>query len=204
MRGRIFLGDFPALARRLLEELVASARPGPLAPRLVALPSHQLAAHLKKALAGRGGAAAVRFLTLEELAEALAEDALLGQGLLRLPPCGEELLARAALVRSPASRAAAGAARRPGMAAALGQTLEDLREGGLTPSDLDRARSGLRGDLGRKLEELAQLLDDYGRMLREARLYDGADLLREAARRAASSPTLREASLFCLYGFYDM
>ncbi|MFQ5894611.1 MAG: PD-(D/E)XK nuclease family protein, partial [Nitrospinota bacterium] len=37
-----------------------------------------------------------------------------------------------------------------------------------------------------------------------ARLYDGADLLREAARRAPSSPTLREASLFCLYGFYDM
>jgi len=152
--------DFAVLEERLAAAIDAGkSRGGPLTPVAIVVPTRRLIAHLQVALAERAGAlAAVRFFHHDGLARAIAGAA--GVTLPRALGDG----ARAAIVADLAAQAggdlAAWMAARPGSAAALRATFDDLREAGIAAG---AAIDGAESAGGRLSAGARQVLGLYGR-----------------------------------------
>lgn len=186
----------------LEEELcgrVAAAKAGdPLAPVLIVVPSRRLAQHVARRLVERFGVVlGVEVLHHVALAERIVEAA----GAARPRKADDAILET--LLASVVRKAPKGPLRdfvrdHPGAAAALGNTLKDLREAGIEPG-------AAREALGAEHAELAVL---YARWtaaldaLRRKGAADAAGLAREAVPHAAAF-----ASQFCAvlhHGAYDL
>jgi hypothetical protein len=177
---------------------LASARAGrdPLAAwdEEVIVPSRGVAEAVSGELLARmpNGVAGVRLQTLEELAQRL----LAGSG--QTPRVASDVERRLAM------RTAIRAIDHPmmesrGVAAMLERAYRDVRDSGITLSDLGRKAQSARGLRNpRRTEAIYRAWSEYDKLIAQLHAIDAADRLAQAARLAGSArPQL-------LAGFYDM
>ncbi len=194
---KLFLGPFqPGLEAALADQISASQRArGALAPLRIVVPTHLLAAHLRRVLADSpvlgGGHINLQFQTLTDLAAELA-----GPQAIRLGPrFGLELLCgQIASDVVPKQGYFAPVLETRGFRAALLATLTDLKEAGVAPEAFRKAARS------KKLAELAAAYSAFCEWLAAHRWCDEADLLGLAA---ATAPAADGPPVF-LYGFYDL
>jgi len=157
--------DYAVLEERLAAILHAvKARAGPLAPVAIVVPTQRLIVHLQVCLAERAGVlAAVRFFHHDGLARAIAGAA--GVTLPRALGDG----AREAIVAEVATRAggelAAWMGARPGSAAALRATFDDLREAGIEARAAPDRAEGPEGRLSAGGRNILRLYERYAALL---------------------------------------
>ena len=195
---RLVCGPFPALEPEFLAAVRALKRDDPLRPIQVLVGSNLLAVYLRRRAAGEFGAVAnLRFLTFLDLAREIAPEE---DPRPSLPPLGETLLARRALLET-AEGAAFGELRsRPSLAAAIVSTAADLRDAGIPPDELPALVLGASDlpDRRRHLGALAAVLSALER--KRGRFADATALIeRSAVARVGGS----EAPLL-VYGLYDL
>ncbi|HEY0156376.1 MAG TPA: PD-(D/E)XK nuclease family protein [Thermoanaerobaculia bacterium] len=169
----------------------------PLSPwaEEVIVPSRGVAEAIAGELLARlpEGVAGVRLQTLEELAKRILADA--GQ----TPRVANDLERRLAM------RAAVRSVDHPmmesrGVAAMLERAYRDVRDSGVTLSDLSRRAAKARGLRSpRRTEAIVRAWSEYERLIAQLNAVDAADRLAQAARLAGphTPPQL-------LAGFYDM
>ena len=166
-----------------------------LRPLVLLAPSYAALAELPRRLAALTGARAGLYpMTLRELARALAEPALLGQGLLAWDSGHDALLAAQLLDGPHGWRLDPELPRRP-VAQALARTLGELRRAGLAP----RALAEL-ADAAPEAEERERLRALFGLYARfqetlEGRVADPAALLRAAIGQVGRAAWLEGAEL---------
>lgn len=138
-----------------------------------------------------GGALNVHFLTIEQLVDALLEDAELGG---RRPIRDEGLLVEILRQKN-----------MPIFGQALYQVIRDLKDAALLPEPLLEA-ANLQPDLWepQKLRDLACLYAAYEESLRRLGFWDPSDLFRLAAAAAPTAPLVRDAERILVVGYYDM
>jgi ATP-dependent helicase/nuclease subunit B len=190
--------DLHALERGLLD-LVAQARDraGPLRPILILAPTSLLARHLRLRLAGRRPAwLGVEVWTFRGLAQRILEASPAAEIRLLSPRLLEALLVRCVPL---GGRLAVFLGRRPGALRGLADSLNDLREAGISAAATLAAASTAAE------REVAEIYGAYERALEDlARrgLADEAGLV-AAAARLAPAYARRYAAAF-LHGAYEL
>lgn len=166
-----------------------------LRPLVLLAPSYAALAELPRRLAELSGAQAGLYpMTLRELAQALAEPALLGQGLLAWDSGHDALLAGQLLDGPHGLRLDPELPRRP-LAQALARTLSELRRAGLSPAALARlAEQAPDAEERERLQALAGLHRSFHETL-EGRVADPAALLRAAREQVGRAAWLAGAEL---------
>ncbi len=211
MTGRIITGEYrPHLEAALLEEARPLVKADPPAPGLVVVPTNSLGLHLSRYLATElGGHADLRFMTLLDLARRLGEKSLAGKRASPLPESADLLLLRRIIDEYLDERADsyfAGVASTAGFLKALLAAVTDLKEGLLTPDDLEKAASAsaLRRTAGGKVEELVRLWRRYEERKSGAGFYDRSDLMAEAESSIDGDRWFSSLEKLVFYGFYDL
>jgi ATP-dependent helicase/nuclease subunit B len=207
---RLVTGDYPDLEAALVDEVARLRAHDRLSPLIVLVSSHLLGVHLKRLLAVRGKAHMnLRFLTLENLAAAVATPDLAAKGKAQVPSFASEMImstAAAQLASSGKRFYFRGIADRPGFHQAALATIEDLKKACLSPGDLEaRARlPGVRRSINEaKVGDLLRMWKLYEDRLRDLNWFDECDLIEEAARLIPESAVIQQASGVIVYGFYD-
>src|SRR5882724_8873829 len=194
--------DFAVLEARLAElirELKARDPAGPFAPVAVLVPNDDLRDHVQIALARSLGALLGVDVTTHEV---FAREAARGAGAViprRLSPRVREAIAAEA-IESAGGGLAAFVAARPGSAAAILQTLDELREAGI-----DAAAAPAVPGLTPRGRDLAKLHAEYAARLDpllERGLADRAGALRAARPDVAEHA--RRYRLVVHYGAYEL
>ncbi|MHB8798510.1 MAG: PD-(D/E)XK nuclease family protein [Thermoanaerobaculia bacterium] len=197
-RHTLYTGGFAALEARFLEELRARKAGDPLRPVDVLVGSNLLGVYLRRRAAENfGGIANLRLLTFVDLARDRAPTA---DPRPPLPPVGEALLARRALLETPEGAEFGVLRERPSTAALVARTAADLRGAGLAARGLEELlpaaartpdRAEFLGKVGAVLARYEELRADFS---------DADALLARAA--AAKSPPRPDPLL--VYGLYDL
>ena len=197
---RLVLGDRARLEAALAAWLASVKGDDPLREVVVATGSNLACGYLSRSVAGRLGAhAAVRFVSINALAVALAADRLERDGLRPLSPLLRERLV-AGLVAERAGRPwyFAPVAGTPGLSRALLRTIDDLRHAQVPVGALSALKS-------RKGADLAALYGDYVAALQRRGLVDDAGLYEFAARAVAhGAPPVGAGVPVALFGLYDL
>jgi RecB family exonuclease len=172
----------------------------------VLVPTNLTALHLKRRLArSLGGMLGPRFLTLKDAAREVSLLRLAGRGARPMPPGAAQLVVERLLNEAPPGSYFAGFARFSNAPAALGQVIRTLEDCLWTPEALKAAAPGTAGPDPAAPRRLAELADVWARLRAwkdEKRLFDDADLMREAATAGrGEGPPLGQ---FIVYGFYDL
>lgn len=192
-------GAFQELEAALGEQLAGvRSQHGPLAPRLVIVPTALLRLHLRRRLANQIN---LRFVTLAELVRMLTPE------LKPLPQFADELIA-AKIIKD---GVAEGSYFKPvkdtaGFRQSLLASIRDLKEAGIAPKQL--ASLAKSTDPSRaKLEQLAILYAAYEKHLAAHAVADEVDRLASATKAVPyfdpQSSIFHLPSSICLYGFYD-
>ena len=226
-------GSLACLETALLERIGEQKRDDPLQPVVVVCASAFLGRYLARRLV-RGGMPhlGIHFLTLNDLARALAQPLLLSpsepksgfhpnapkpgasgtpglpgtpleNGWAPLPGGGKELLVRRFLRELPETSYFFQAETDPHLSAVLAATLTDLEDSRVdVASAAPRAAESIPG-ARRKLTELAQHYQRYRSALSARRMFSEAGLLAEAGRGAARFGALFGTTALLVYGFYE-
>jgi len=197
-RHSLYTGAFAALEPRFLEEVRTLKDGDPLRPVDVLVGSNLLGVYLRRRAADvLGGIANLRFLTFLDLARERATEP---DPRPPLPPLGEALLARRALLETPEGAVFEVLRDRPSTAGLISRTAADLRGAGLAPSVLAGLLPAATKTPDRKqfLGKVATVLARFGE-LRSA--FSDPDAL--LARAAAAKGPLRTDPLL-VYGLYDL
>ena len=196
---RLYRGDFqPTLEAALLCEVAARKSDDPLQCCLVIVPSQLLKIHLRRLLAERGCSHLnLHFLSLVDLARALAEEQLGRQELSNLSGSGRRLLAREVAREAGPGSYFHEVRELAGFAAVLAETIRDVRDCLIAAESLRKAATG------KKQRDFAELLLAYERRLTRARLVDDAALIQIALEAVDTHPLLDAAGSLLVYGFYD-
>jgi ATP-dependent helicase/nuclease subunit B len=206
---QIILGPFhPHLEDALVDETLRYKKNRPLAPILILVPSDALRRRLKILLARERG---LNFLNLHVLTfyqlslRLLEEDE--GPSALALHDNAllEEVLRQTVRMRLPGAAAFAGLEEKAGGAAALWQTIRDLKDGAVDPAVvLEAARGNLFEEATGTVEPLFTLLQTFLSGCEQWKLRDYADLDRAAVEHVAGSIYLKQFERVFYYGFYDL
>ena len=165
-----------------------------LSPLILLVPSRAAAVEWPRRIAASGRATAGLYpFKILDLARALAEPALLGQGLAPWD-AGHDALLATRLLEGEHGLLLPGDVPLRKVAAALARTLSSLRGGGLLPAALSALAASYAGaaDDRARLTAIAALYRRFHGTLEE-RFADRTVLLRAAAARIASAPWLRGA-----------
>jgi ATP-dependent helicase/nuclease subunit B len=207
---QIVLGPFhPDLERALADEILRHKQPNPLAPLLILVPSDSLRRHLKILLARERALSLLNLpiLTFHQLSLELYEEGYgtPAQGLFK-DLYLEEVLRQMALTRRPEMSPFAGLEAKIGGCAALWQTLRDLKDGMVNPSQaLEAAREGYFGaEDGKRVSELCEVYRSFLSACEERGIGDYSDLDVRAAQQVSSSNFLAGFERIFYYGFYDL
>ncbi|MGE5345958.1 MAG: hypothetical protein ACM3JH_08395, partial [Acidithiobacillales bacterium] len=195
---RLVTGPFASLEPGFLAAVRELKREDPLRPVEVLVGSNLLAVYLRRRAADEMGAVAnLRFLTFLDLARDVAPD---DDTRPPMPPLGEALLAREALLGTKEAVAFEAIRTRPSLAAALVSTANDLRDAGIRSEELPLLlpESSTHDDRKRHLAALAAVLEGFETSRRRFR--DATSLL----ERAAASPIPRSDEPLLVYGLYDL
>jgi len=202
---RIYTGTFHALEARLIERVVFMQAGDPLAPVAVLVGSNLLASYLKRRLAGQGRTVAnVHFYTFPDLAAKLVSAGRPDRPKPRLPHLGASLLLQDVLARE-TPEAFSRVAGFAGFRGALLDTFRDLRDAGVTPSDLEASLSGIgevTPDRRSHLLGLAILFRHFRD--RVAAYQDPAEDFRRAGAAAGQAAGLLGTNSLLIYGIYDV
>jgi RecB family exonuclease len=194
----LFTGEFPALEARFLDEVRSLKGADPLRSVEVLVGSNLLGVYLRRRAAeALGGVANLRFLTFLDLARERLSDP---DPRPPLPPLGEALLARRALLDTPEGEVFDVLRERPSTAALLVRTASDLRGAGIAASDLR--------DLSRKVartEDRAAFLAKVAEVLCRLEALRGTFADADAAlERAALTRAPARFEPLLVYGLYDL
>lgn len=194
----LYVGDFAALEVRFLDEIRALKAFDPLRPVDVLVGSNLLGVYLRRRAAETfGGIANLRFLTFLDLAR---ERLRKPDPRPPLPPLGEALLARRAILETPEGDVFEVLRERPSTAALLVRTAADLRGAGIAASRLVEllpaaSRTPDRAEFLRKVAAVLARFEE----LRSA-FSDPDSLL----ARAATSTVPSRPDPLLVYGLYDL
>jgi hypothetical protein len=200
----------PHLESALLEEVRALKSRGPLTPVVIIVPTNALGRHLSRYLGDElGGHAEIRFLTLLDLSKRLAERHLATEGISPMPPLADQLLLRESIEETTAEGNASyfeRVAGSDGFLRVLLAAMNDLREGRLTPKDLESAAG--QAPLSRvatgKILEVVRLWRSFEKRKGAAGLYDRSDLMARAASSIEKDEWIAGLPGIIFYGFYDL
>ena len=211
MIRRIITGEYgPRLEGELLREVRRLKGAGTLEPVVIVIPTNVLGLHLSRYLARElGGHAEIRFATLLDVARWLGEESLARRRLSAVPPLADHLLLRRSIEECLNERDGSYfrlVSETAGFPRVFLSAVGDLKEGLLTPADLDRAAgsAGLGETAAGKVREISRLWRDYESRKTAAGFYDRADLMAEAASPAASESCFAGIETILFYGFYDL
>ncbi|HEY3304422.1 MAG TPA: PD-(D/E)XK nuclease family protein [Candidatus Binatia bacterium] len=205
----IILGPFhPFLEDALVEETLRHKNEAPLSPLLILVPSDSLRRRLKVLLARERGLNLLNLhlLTFYQLSLRLWEERHGAE----LPPLQdnsllEEILRQIIRARLPGAAPFAGLDQKAGGAAALWQTLRDLKDGTVDPAvALEAARGDLFEEATEGVEKLFILFQTFLACSEEWNLRDYADLDAMAREQAPQSAYLKRFENIFYYGFYDL
>ncbi len=185
----------PTLQDALIERIRAAKADDPGAPVIIMVGSNLLAIFLRRLLAEQMPLWNVRFFTLAEIARRFGVPALRARGRRPLPAGAEPLLVREC-IRECASGYFEQVADLPGFVRTAAASIRDLKEAGLEPGALGRAR-------GDKFAALRRIFETYERRLAALGFYDDADMAAAAAKTAPGSDYVRQSALI-VYGFHDL
>jgi ATP-dependent helicase/nuclease subunit B len=205
----IILGPFhPFLEDALVEETLRHKNAAPLSPILILVPSDSLRRRLKVLLARERGLNLLNLhlLTFYQLSLRLWEERHGAEP----PPLQdnsllEEILRQIIRARLPGAATFAGLDEKAGGAAALWQTLRDLKDGTVDPSvALEAVRGDLFEEATEGVEKLFILFQTFLACSEEWNLRDYADLDAMAREQAPQSAYLKRFQNIFYYGFYDL
>jgi ATP-dependent helicase/nuclease subunit B len=205
----IILGPFhPFLEDALVEEILRRKNAAPLSPILILVPSDSLRRRLKVLLARERGLNLLNLhlLTFYQLSLRLWEERHGAEP----PPLRdnsllEEILRQIVRARLPGTEAFAGLEEQAGGAAALWQTLRDLKDGTVDPAiALEAARGDLFEESTASVEKLLVLFRTFLSCSQQWNLRDYADLDVMALEQAPASTYLKRFDRVFYYGFYDL
>ncbi len=205
----VFLGPFhPHLEDALVEEILRYKNEAALAPILILVPSDSLRRRLKVLLARERGLNLlnVHILTFYQLSLRLWEERHGAEApLLRDNALLEEILRQIIRIGLPGAGPFAGLDEKAGGAAALWQTLRDLKDGAVDPTT---ALEAVQGDLFEEgtqgVENLLLLFQTFLAGCETWNLRDYADLDVMALDQAPASSYLKRFHRVFYYGFYDL
>jgi|GEM_PF-1345165 len=202
MNRTIYKGPFwPTLEEALKAELDSVNR-RPLDEVRIIVPSRLLKRHLRRALAeGKRGHAGLIFLSFNDLAAQGSFHELMKRGLKPLPDISGKLLARAALKSLQKGDGFYPLRDMPGFAAALLETISDLKEARITPDYLSTLAERLPDP--RKAREIARLFAEYEQIKNERKLCDDNDRIALAIAHFRDNPPAHETPVF-IHGVYDV
>jgi RecB family exonuclease len=196
--------SYAALQGAFAREL-ATAADGGAGPIWVLVPTNLLALHLRRsAAAAGGGVAGVEFMTLKDAAGRVALVRMASEGRRPMPEGAPEVAVQRLLAAVPDGSYLS--ALRPFIngAPAVLRAIQVLDDSLWSPEALmEAAPATAARDAAapQRLRELAALWADWRAWKAQRRLYEAADLVRNAAR-TDREPAQRPATLL-LYGFYD-
>lgn len=195
---QLLTGEFAALEARFVEEVRALKEGDPLRPVDVLVGSNLLGVYLRRRAAeALGGVANLRLLTFLDLGRER-----LGEADPRppLPPLGEALLARRALLETPEGEVFDVLRERPSTAGLLARTAADLRGAGIPASDLRTLLPAAARAADRRafLASVAEVLRRFEEL--RGAFADADSILARAAR--TKRPERSEPLL--VYGLYDL
>ncbi|HEY2987539.1 MAG TPA: PD-(D/E)XK nuclease family protein [Candidatus Binatia bacterium] len=205
----VILGPFhPHLEDALVEELLRSKDAAPLTPLLILVPSDSLRRRLKILLARERGANLLNLhiVTFYQLSLRLWEERHGAE----TPPLRdnallEEILRQIVRTRLPGAAPFAGLDEKSGGAAALWQTLRDLKDGAVDPAiALEAVRGDLFEETSERVEKLLVLFETFLSCSARWNLRDYADLDVMALEQAPASAYLKKFERVFYYGFYDL
>ena len=205
----IILGPFhPYLENAFVGEILRYKNEDTLSPLLILVPSDSLRRRLKILLARERGLNLlnVHILTFYQLSLRLLEErhgkaAPSSQDSSLL----EEILRQVIKMRLPGAAPFAGLEEKAGGAAALWQTLRDLKDGAVDPAvALEAARGNLFEEATEGIEKLLVLFQTFLSGCQTWNLRDYADLDVMALELAPASVYLKRFARVFYYGFYDL
>jgi ATP-dependent helicase/nuclease subunit B len=205
----IILGPFhPHLENAFVEEILRYKSADSLAPLLVLVPSDSLRRRLKVLLARERGLNLlnVHILTFYQLSLRLLEEHQ-GPAAMALQDGAvlEEVLRQLLRLGVPGAAAYAGLEDKTGGAAALWQTIRDLKDGGVDPAVvLEAAEGNLFEEATGSVVPLFTLFQTFLAGSEEWGLRDYADLDRAALDPVPESSYLKQFERVLYYGFYDL
>jgi ATP-dependent helicase/nuclease subunit B len=205
----VFLGPFhPHLEDALVEEILRYKNQAALSPILILVPSDSLRRRLKVLLTRERGLNLlnVHILTFYQLSLRLWEERHGAEApLLRDNALLEEILRQILRIGLPGAGPFAGLDEKAGGAAALWQTLRDLKDGAVDPAT---ALEAVKGDLFEEgtesVENLLLLFQTFLAGCETWNLRDYADLDVMALDQAPASSYLKRFQRVFYYGFYDL
>jgi ATP-dependent helicase/nuclease subunit B len=206
---RAILGPFhPELENALVAEIRKCKTADLMAPLLVLVPSDLLRRRLKILLSRERGLALlnVQLLTFHQLALRLHAEGGSAPLDLKDDLFMEEALRQIIRSRRPGAEPFAGIEERAGGAAALWQTLRDLRDGLVNPAiALEALGEGqFSRRTGERTLELLLLFQAFQKFCHDQDIADLSTLFRFAAERAPASRFLTGFAQVFYYGFYDL
>ncbi len=194
----LYVGDFAALEVRFLDEIRSLKTADPLRPVDVLVGSNLLGVYLRRRAAEAfGGIANLRFLTFLDLArERLREPDPRSP----LPPLGEALLARRAILDTPEGDVFDVLRGRPSTATLLVRTAADLRGAGIAASRLVELlpAASRTPDRAEFLRKVAAVLARFEELRSD---FSDPDSLLD---RAATSTVPPRPDPLLVYGLYDL
>lgn len=214
---KLYLGMFhPFLEDSLCSEIERVRDQDRLAPIIVLVGSNLLGLYLRRVLAQKlGFLFNVRFLTFIDLARTLATERMIAEGKYEIPTLSGKLIIEKCLKKKEGLKYFSDMVPYKGFKDALLNTIEDLKEAGISASDFNSIVQRLKkkGTLYRtKLQELSKIYGRYSAILKKKNLYDRSDLILEAIKlmgqdeslllKAFNDPRSGKPAFF-IYGFYD-
>jgi ATP-dependent helicase/DNAse subunit B len=206
-----YTGDYRALEGEFVSLVREVRSADALSPLVVIVTSRLLGLHLRRHLAEKGTPHInVRFFTMEDLADHIAEPLLYRSGKTRMPGfASTPVMAEALRSVSAGTREFyfSGIIDCPGFHDAMLATIGDLEEAAFSPDDLRRAarRPGLRKAVHlKKLEDLTAVWERYRCLLEEMAWVDDYQVMLAAAEHLPSSGLIGSAVSVLVYGFYDL
>jgi hypothetical protein len=186
------------LEAQLLDQIAAAKSRDPLAPVLVVVPSRRLADHVSRRVVERFGAVLGLFVLQHRT---LAARVLEHAGISVRHVLGDDLLGTLfskVVFRAPRSELCDFVRDHPGAAAAMRQTLTDLREAGIDPADASALLSASEPETAALYARWSEALDELA----------GCGVVDDSAlARAAVAPAVEYASRFAAivhHGAYDL
>ncbi len=206
---QILLAPFhPYLEDALIEELLRLKDGKPLAPILILVPSNTLRRRLKLLISRERklNFLNLHMLTFFQLSRRLLEERYGGQ----TPPLQEnglleEILRETIRMKLPGVEAFTDLEDKARGAAALWQTIRDLKDGSVDPATaLEATRAGLFEESTESVEALLNVYQAFLAGAESWKLRDYADLDLLALEQVPSSSYLQRFDHILYYGFYDL
>jgi ATP-dependent helicase/nuclease subunit B len=215
---KLYLGSFhPFLEESLCSEVQRVRTRDQVNPILILVGSNLLGLYLRRMLAQKLGVIFnVRFFTFIDLARTIATDRLASEGRREVPPLADKLIIQEYLKKKKKRlKYFTDIVPYKGFRETLRNTIEDLKEAGISAPEFDEIIRKLEKDHRKtmpKFRELSSVFGHYSDVLEEKGFYDRSDLILEAIASLKQDEFLFPKAFdysadfspkFFIYGFYD-